>query len=43
MWGASPMARKPRNIMFARNERPAFAPVVLLAAQHAALSILFLV
>jgi xanthine/uracil permease len=29
--------------MFARNERPAFAPVVLLAAQHAALSILFLV
>lgn len=35
--------RKPRNLLFGRNEHPPFAPIVLLALQHAALSVLFLV
>ncbi len=37
------MPRKPRNLIFGRDERPAFASTSLLALQHAALSILFLV
>jgi xanthine/uracil permease len=37
------MPRKPRNVIFGRDERPTVASTTLLALQHAALSILFLV
>jgi len=37
------MTKRPRNLQFARDERPPVASIGLLAFQHAALSVLFLV
>lgn len=37
------MPKKPRNLVFGREERPKLSAIVILALQHSALSILFLV
>lgn len=37
------VAKRPRNLLFARDERPPAGSILLLALQHAALSVLFLV
>lgn len=37
------MSKRPRNLVFAREERPQLSSILVLALQHAALSVLFLI
>ncbi|MGA1344295.1 MAG: solute carrier family 23 protein [Hyphomonas sp.] len=37
------MSKRPRNLVFARDERPGLPSIVVLAFQHAALSVVFLI
>ncbi len=41
--GMNNVAKRPRNLVFAQDERPPAGSVLILALQHAALSVLFLV